>query len=249
MHSEVVEALGLPLEARINQRVPKKLMLEQGAPTPGDKRSIQEGIEELTWIAALKPTNIGVPAYRDEAREYVEIAVLTGTFRPDAKSARLTELVHRAIPYPLLLIASQDESLFLSLAHKRFSQAESGAVVLEGSVATVTLLQDSSLRKAFLESMGLATQPAENLFSVYQGWLAQIETLAAAQITGRFMPAKDTQAVVARRAALANHTQIQSQLVALRGQASKEKQIKRRVELNLEIRRLETSLGKLTNEL
>ena len=58
------------------KRVPKKLLVEQGAPTAGDKRQIKDGIEELTWIAALKPSNIGVPAYRDDVREYLEIAVI-----------------------------------------------------------------------------------------------------------------------------------------------------------------------------
>jgi hypothetical protein len=61
----------------VNQRVPKKLLLENGAPTAADKRLINEGIEELLWLAALKPTTIGVPEYRDEVREYLEIASCT----------------------------------------------------------------------------------------------------------------------------------------------------------------------------
>jgi hypothetical protein len=71
----VIEALALPTHARVDQRVPKKLLLEQGAPTAVDKRQIQEGIDELFWIAALKPNLIGAPAFRDEVREYLEIAV------------------------------------------------------------------------------------------------------------------------------------------------------------------------------
>jgi hypothetical protein len=65
----VIAALALPSEARVDRRVPKKLLVEQGAPTSADKRQIQEGIEELNWVAALKPSNIGVPAYRDDVRE------------------------------------------------------------------------------------------------------------------------------------------------------------------------------------
>ena len=65
--------------------MPKKLLLEQGVPTAADKRQIQDGLEELRWVAALKPSNIGVPEYRDEVREYLEIAVLTMTLRPEAR--------------------------------------------------------------------------------------------------------------------------------------------------------------------
>ena len=80
----VIAALALPPEARVDKRVPKKMLVEQGAPTTVDKRQIQEGITELTWIAALKPSNIGMPAFRDDVREYLEIAVLTTELRATA---------------------------------------------------------------------------------------------------------------------------------------------------------------------
>ena len=43
----LIEALELPASSRVNQRVPKKLLLENGAPTTDDKRLINDGIEEL----------------------------------------------------------------------------------------------------------------------------------------------------------------------------------------------------------
>lgn len=72
----------------MDRRIPKKLLLEQGALTTADKRQIQDGIEELLWIAALKPNNIGVPAFKDDVREYLEIAVLTAVVRSSAKPTR-----------------------------------------------------------------------------------------------------------------------------------------------------------------
>jgi len=122
----IIAALALPPESRVDQRVPKKLLLENGAPTAADKRQIKEGIDGLYWIAVLKPTTIGVPEYRDDVREYLEIAVLSLTLRPDAKTGRLVELIHRAIPYPLLLMAEQSNHLTLSLAHKHWSQGDAG---------------------------------------------------------------------------------------------------------------------------
>ena len=59
--ASVIAALCLPADARMDQRVPKKLLVENGAPTAADKHQINEGIEELLWIAALKPATIGVP--------------------------------------------------------------------------------------------------------------------------------------------------------------------------------------------
>ena len=50
----VIAALGLPAEARVDQRVPKKLLVENGAPTAADKRQINDGIEELLWLASAQ---------------------------------------------------------------------------------------------------------------------------------------------------------------------------------------------------
>jgi hypothetical protein len=122
----VIAALCLPADARVDQRVPKKLLVENGAPTAADKRQINDGIEELHWLAALKPANIGVPIFRDESREYLEVAILSASLRPGAKTPRLTELIHRAIPYPVFLILNEPLGLTLSLSHLRWSQGLSG---------------------------------------------------------------------------------------------------------------------------
>src|ERR1700723_2102360 len=117
----VVNALAVPNEALVDQRVPKKLLLEQGTPTAADRRQIQDGIEEMIWVAALKPINIGVPAFQDAVREYLEIAVVTVVLRSTARPSRLIELIHRAIPYPVVLVTEDREAIRLSLAHKRWS--------------------------------------------------------------------------------------------------------------------------------
>ena len=240
----VIDALALPSDARVDQRVPKKLLLEQGAPTAADKRKIQDGVEEMHWIAALKPTNIGVPVFRDEVREYLEIAVLTATLRAAAKPTRLVELLHRAIPYPLLLVAAHEGTVSLSLAHKRRSQGESGKVVIEDVRRTAPFRPDTPTAQeaAFLGSLALSTLPVRNLFTLYQGWLDCVAALEAAQITGAFAPPDSPARASARIEGLDTHARLLRDLAGLRAQAQREKQVNRRVDLNLEIKRLEAEL-------
>lgn len=240
----LIEALGLPAEARVDQRVPKKLLGEHGAPTAGDKRQINEGIEELRWVAALKPTTIGVAEYRDAAREYLEIAVLTLQLRPGAKADRLTELVHRAVPYPVWLVTAQPPKLALSLAHKRWSQGETDKTVLDSEIIEVGLLEapDESGNQAFLRSLALARQLRTNLYVLYQGWIDCVTALLVSRITGPYVLPQSTEHAAALRDALENHARLQRDIARLRAQAAKEKQISRRVELNLEIKRLELQL-------
>jgi len=244
----IIAALALPPEARVDERVPKKLLVEQSHPTTADKRQILEGIEELLWLAALKPSNIGVPEFRDQVREYMEIAVLSVAFRPTAKAPRLTELIHRAIPYPVVLVTSQGGEVSLSLAHKRFSQNEVGATVLDGAVIASppistqpTIISDYPDRR-FLESLLLADQPRVHLCAIYQGWVERVAALQAARLTGRFFLAQTLEVAADRRNALVEYDRIQREITSLRARAEKETQINRRVDLNLAIRRREGEL-------
>ncbi|MCS6291724.1 MAG: DUF4391 domain-containing protein [Nitrospira sp.] len=243
--TRVIEALALPPDARVDQRVPKKLLTEHGAPTAADKRQIQDGIEEVLWVAALKPTNIAVPAFRDDVREYLEIAVLTATFRAGAKPTRLIELIHRAIPYPVVLLTEQGGAVSLSLAHKRWSQGEGGAVVVEDVRRTAPFdpKNPTAEEAHFISSLAVSGLPHRDLFALYQGWLDRVAALEAAQITGTFAPPDSDGRAQALRDSLDARAQLQHELAALRAQAGKEKQLNRRVQLNLEIKRLEAKVA------
>ena len=243
----VIDALGIPPSALVEQRVPKKLLLDHGAPTAADKRQIQDGIEEMVWVAALKPTNIGIPAFEDTVRQYLEIAVVTVELRPAAKSPRLIELIHRAIPYPLVLATGQGGAVSLSLAHKRWSQGEAGKVVVE-EVRQAALNPEAppAQESEFLASLAVSRLPSRDLFTLYDGMLARLAALEASRITGTFAPPDSSEHASAVREGLDRHARLQRELDLLRARAAKEKQINRRVELNLEVKRLENELAATT---
>ncbi len=237
---DIIGALDLPASARVDQRVPKKLLLEH-APTVADKRRLTEGIDHVHWVAALKPTTVGVPVFRDEAREYLEIAVLSATLRAEARAARLAELIHRAIPYPVILIAASGEDLSLSLAHKRWSQGEAGATVLDGEVVSANI-KGGALDppvEAFCRALGLTRQPRAHLFALYHGWIDAVVALLAARHTGVFAVPETSSRAAARQEALRECTRLDTEILRLRAAAGKERQMPRQVELNLELKRVE----------
>lgn len=239
--SDLIAALGLPTEADVNQRVPRKMLTESGAPTPGDRRLIENGVEELEWLAALKPTTIGVAPYRDAAREYLEIAVLALKLRAKAKPNRVEELVHRAVPYPVVLITEQPPLLSMSVAHKRWSQGEAGATVLDGDIVRIRLdgLEDQALTDKFIHGLLLARQPQGTLHALYQGWMDAILALQAAQVTGQYILLTSPERAARRREALQTCIRLQDQMTRLRSAAKKEKQLPRLAALNIELKRLQ----------
>lgn len=253
--AELIEALALPGSCRVDQRVPKKMLIEKAAPTAADKRLLNDYLEEIHWIATLKSNTIGVPNFRDEQREYREVAVLNIIARGDLASltaggavksvniARLAELVQRAVPYPTLLLLATPEVLFVSAAHKRWAQNDAAKVVLDGEVTTVEVTSDPAVAQAFMQSMALTGQPQLTLMSLYQGWLNCLGALMAARYTGTFKDSKDLEQANMRRLVLRECLRLEQEAKRLRAQADKAKQMAMRVDLNLALQRVQAELA------
>ncbi len=237
-------ALKLPRDALIDRRVPKTLLIGNGAFASGDRRRIQEGIQELRWLAALKPATVGVAEYRDAERKYLEIAVLKLALRPAARGERLVELVHRTVPYPVLLITWRSGTPKLSPAHKRRSLGDAGSTVLDGEMAATRIDVDCAHEPvtAFRDALALERQPRRTLYALYQGWIDAVQAFRSAKVTGTFTLPATAAAAADREAALREYRCLVDKIATLYSAARKETQMSRRVDLNMELARLRADL-------
>jgi hypothetical protein len=173
----------------------------------------------------------------------MEIAVLHVRLRSTAKFGRLIELIHRAVPYPVLLIEEDANGGRLSLAHKRLALNEAAKVVLDGDPESVEVsAPNGEVAAAFLQALSLSRQPKGTLYALYQGWLDTALALKAAAITGEFTIHDAASRIELRRSALQRVAELQSRIVALRREVGKASQMARQVELNLQLRKLESEL-------
>lgn len=269
----LVQALALPASAYVGQRIAKTLLIEQIASLPGttpsDKRSANDLLAELHWLAALKPATCGLAVWQTGTHDYLEIAVLHAVLRhssskPSSRSSaqltRLIELIHRTIPYPVVLIVSQPSAHSgadgcteqLSLAHKRLSLGTGSAMVLEHTAATQPITTKSIAACAcitgaaaqfvqyltFNRTPGAPPLQFNDLHTRYSDWLHAIEALAAAEHTGQFSVSPTAPDAARRRSALATYDQLGQQLASLRAQAGKESQLGQRANLNTKIAKL-----------
>ena len=241
---DLLDALALPPSARVDRRVPKTLLTEH-APTAPLRRLIQAGVERLQWTHALKPTTAGVPAYHDDEREVLEVAVLHLTTRPDTNPARLIETVHRAIPYPVVLVTEplEEEGAHLSLVRKRTARDGTGRAVLDGDLvqtpeAPAGCASGAEIERAFLDALPLAEQPQSSLDAVYRAWMDTITALNASRLLGSYRLPSSSEHADARRVALAEVARLDAEIATLRRSATREKQVARRADLNLRLARL-----------
>src|SRR6187402_2769475 len=112
------------------RRVPKA-SLADNVPTAADKRLIDGKLARLEWVAAINPATAGIATATVAGLEVSTINLLAGRTR-GPMPPRLAEIIHRAIPQPVILIYGEeadDAPAALSLAPKRAAEREAGRVV------------------------------------------------------------------------------------------------------------------------
>lgn len=246
----LLDAFGLPRESRIDRRLPKASIAEHGATTTRDRRLIKDGVDRVTWIAALKPSTVSIASYRDAEREYFEIAVVHAVLWGESGMDRTLSVIHRSIPYPVALVAETPSSVTLSFADKRWSKSQTGAMVLDGELVTRSFGGDEvPFTEPFLETLSVAWHAEASFFDLYQRWIDAVAASLAAVVTGRFEPMRDPRLRARRMDALSHYRHLESEAGRLKTAASRERQISRRVELNQKLRRLEQEMQELHGHL
>lgn len=249
-------AMGLPDACYLGKRVFKKLFHENAVLGVTDKKAFRDDIDAITWQYTLKPTTIPIHAYKDDEREYDEIALLQVDLKTQKRTGRIVEIIHRAIPYPLVLVFVFETSVAVSLAHKRFSQAEHGAVVAEEFITTDWIdlcptpgSSPTPVQQSFLDSLTVTKLPQTHFYAFYSALMDRLIALDCARLTGEFRIEAAAERREARRERLAQCHELEVRIAETRAAAKREKQINRLADLNVEIRRLQGRLAEMATQL
>ena len=231
--AQLLDALALPTGARQDQIIAKALLAEH-APTAALRRLVAERVEQTRWVAQLTPANIGVPAYATTERAYLQLTVCHLKVRPGAKPGKLPELVHRAIPHPVLLVVEGTGAPTVSVAHKRRSQAEADkAVLLEGQGFEASLDDLSAgVLAAFAKTLAVTQQPRRDLLAFYTGYQHAIQALDVARATGTFALETDAERAALRYEQVGRLAEIDGEIRRLQRQAKTEKRVAKLAGIN-----------------
>jgi len=270
-HYSLFSILNFPETAFLGKRVPKKQFLESGELVASDKKLFRENVKNVYWEYTLKSSTCPVLPFRDNEREYLEVAVLQVEMNSPKGHKRIAEIIHRVIPYPLFLIFKKSElrevengelrmenekdnsqltilnsQFVLSIAPKRFSQAEHGAFVAERFFTTGWMNYDglNEREAAFIQSLAWSNMPLQNYGSLYNAWTDRFTGYECSVLSGTFAIGKAGD----RLERLTRCREIESKISELRGQLKKAA-FNRQVELNIQIKKFEQELKQLAASL
>jgi len=263
-------AISFPEAALLGKRVPKKQFLESGELVASDKKLFRENVKTVYWEYTLKPSTCPVLPYRDNEREYLEVAVLQVEMNSQKGHKRIAEIIHRLIPYPLMIGFSinhepherhekgteetfRDFSAFrgsnhfaLSIAPKRFSQAEHGAFVAERFYTTGWMNSEAldGQEFAFVASLAWDSMPLQTYGTLYNAWTDRFTGYECSVLSGAFTIGKAGD----RLEQLTRCREIESRISELRVQLKKAA-FNRQVELNTQIKKFEQELKQVAGNL
>jgi len=229
--------LNIPDSCFVGSTIYKKLFYENAHLSSSDKSLFTDTINKVVWLYCLKPETINIPAYKDEVREYPEIEVIEVILNKEYGLNRIAEIIMRTIPYPMLLIFKLEDKIRFYMAHQRTSQSDSSKNTIEEFISTDWVGNDSAL----FAKLDIKQMRFTHLYTLYSDIVDAISIYNLSVI----IPTDDTVTGAKARELSAKIEDIEQRIANLRSKLKKESQFNRKMELNMEIKRLEQSKNKL----
>jgi hypothetical protein len=208
---------------------------------PTDRKALTEDVETITWRYALKPDRLPIAPVRHGDLDFLEVDVIQVDVRNTRRGGLVFELLHRAIPYPLILAGSTDEGFAFSLSEKRRSEVDENVAVIERTFVSgwLSWTDRSRLEEAFLDSLAFDSIRADDFRQLYSAYVQRIVSLRVARRTSRF-DVNGRLSIAEAARLLDDVDRLDIEIAAERRKLSEETHFNRKVEMSSRIKSLET---------
>jgi len=251
MYSDFITIFDFPKTCELNKVIYKKFFFDNASLNVTEKKALKEDVEKIKWLYTLKPDTININEYIDETREYLEIAVLLIELNKINRTKCLSELIHKSIPYPLMILFSFENKISISIANKRINQADKHKWVVEDILATewIDFKSPSGIDSKFIDDCNVKKLSTVNYYSFYQDIKVRIIAHLSSLKTGKYDTGKFVEKSDKTLEQLNNIEKLETEQLELKNKLKKEKQMGRKVDLNTKIRELTLKIENLLNQL
>lgn len=239
----LIDALAIPDSCLLDKPVFKKMFLDHAELDVTDRKALSEDVSRIRWLYTLKPDTINISPYQDNDREFLEIAVLAISLRSPARVRRIASLMHRAIPYPLILIFEDGKTACISTADKRINQADKAKLVIEDRWLTgwIDASAANETQRGFLEALAFTKLPSTNFYALYEAYQALVIAIIAAERSGTFQ-AGHIATSKQQGAALRQIEALQREIGENKAKLKRETQMGQKIVLNSKVRELKNAV-------
>jgi hypothetical protein len=247
--------LKIPERNVLDKRLTKAFFLKNFDLSTSEKKLLNNSIQQMNWLASIKPVTANIPAVINDEYKYEEIQVMVCTITDntlDALAEKCMQLFQKYIPYQMLVIMEDSNEFKINASDKRINKAETSKRTIERHFITDKLskLYKNNLSDKFFRALDYSNLDKTNLKLLYKSYIQALVQFQAANITGSYQ--KRTNARTQKDMKhLERLEQIEREIVSLSSQIKKVTQLNEKVQLNIEIQKKRKEileLKKLLNE-
>tara|TARA_R110002049_G_scaffold275725_1_gene453838 strand:- start:14924 stop:15694 length:771 start_codon:yes stop_codon:yes gene_type:complete len=247
--------LNIPERNVLDKRLTKAFFLKNFTLSTSEKKILNNTIQQMSWLASIKPVTANIPAVINDEYKYEEIQVIVCTITDntlDTHGEKCMQLFQKYIPYQIIVIVEDSNEFKINICDKRINKSETSKRTIERYFITNTLskLYKNELNDAFYRALDFGNLDKTNLELLYKSYIQAVVQFQAASITGNYQ--KRTNARTQEDMEhLESIEQLDRDIVALSTQIKKESQLNEKVQLNIKIQKKRKEileLKKLLNE-
>lgn len=242
--------MAIPEKCLLNKPLFKKLFQEHADLDITDKKALKDDIDKIRWVYTLKPSTLNIEPYRDDVREYDEIAIIQIDVNSAARAQRIAAFVNKAIPYPVLIVFRFADTIAISVADKRINQADKSKWVIEDGWITAWFNPDApnEAQQKFMQDLTIKSLSFVNFYAFYTDIKNRVIALNSATRSGTYqiVSAEKTND---RRESLTKITELEREITELRSALKKETQFNKKLELNVSVKERQEAIKQLEQDL
>jgi hypothetical protein len=242
----------IPDKAILNSKISKAFFLKHFQLSSAEKRFLNQDIENMTWIASLRPNTVNISALVTDVQSFEEIQIIICQLRVDLKNnlQKVTELIQKYLPYPVLLVIEDEHEFILNSAEKFINKNDSQKRTIGKYFSTpaINKLYKNDLVTELLKALNFSELDRTNLKTTYQSYVEALTRYKAAQHTGRFEK-KHHSRTNEDMEYLLKIEELEKEINILTNKIQKESMINKKVEYNVQLQKHRLQIEELKQNL
>lgn len=197
-----------------------------------DKAYLQEYVQSIYLLANFKTDNTRIPVFESETETYQEVQFIYLKIRENGNASKLYKLLASLIPYQLVVITEQEKGFVIYTG--RFEKLSTGYIRLLSTYDSPLLVEDDL--EETLNQLSIVVLPNQNLKVFYDSLR---DTLVNLQIKKEYSTFSGIMDSIQKD----RIDEINVEITKMKNAIKKEKQINRKVEYQVKLRKLKQELN------
>lgn len=232
---DIIKWWGFPKATVINRNLPKTQIFPH-IKNVKDKHFLTGSVQSIYMLANFKTDNTNISVYESDEELYQEIWFYYVKTKEQGDSEKIYRLLSALIPYPIVVLTDEPENFTLYTG--RFEKLSTGYLKLL-SVYPSPVYKGEEV-ESVLKKLVLSELPHQNFKVFYDGLRDELATQLAKSLYGKGVGeiTSDTKDQL---------DELNHQIEVLRNKIKKEKQLNRKIGMQVQLKKLKDLLRELIN--